>query len=342
MNYKEDATQAAHFLREAIPLMVKYNIHPNPRNFALWYAYVSKRNPKLNEELDKTIQQYDTCPPNTSADLFRRYVIDDEVEFAHHVQHHLSDIIGKLSSQTEKTLEGEQTFETQLEEGLKELQKSAEGGNVESVIHSLIEHTKNASKVAEKFRSEINQANSEIEMLRRELKELAEEASLDSLTQLNNRRAFDKEIERLLSEYANSAENLCLLMTDIDHFKKCNDTYGHVVGDKVLQSFAKVLDHVCSKVGFPARYGGEEFVVLLPDHSLESAEKIAEKIRATTESMQIKQRGSGEPIDRVTTSLGVAQYQPKEHAQEFINRADNALYQAKEGGRNQVISAPLN
>lgn len=339
MQYNEDATQAAHYLREAIPLMVKYGIHPNPRNFALWYAYVSKRNPKLNEELDNVIAQHDTCPAHVSADLFRRYVIDDEVDFAHHVQEHLSEIITNLSDTTEQTLEDEHNFESQLQKGLQDLQADSVSDNIESVVMTLIDHTKDASKAAEQFRSEINRANSEIDQLRRELTELAEQASLDALTQLSNRRAFDKEIQKMTSEATGNGKPLCLLLTDIDHFKKCNDTYGHVIGDKVLQSFAKVLNHICSDIGFPARYGGEEFVVLLPDQTLDTAQQVAEKIRATTQAMKIKQRGSEQEIDTVTTSLGVAQYLPNENIQDYIGRADQALYKAKESGRNQVVVA---
>ena len=339
MKYNEDATQAANYLREAIPLMVKYGIHPNPRNFALWYTYVSHRTPKLNQELDKTIAQFDTCPADISADLFRRYVIDDEVDFAQHVQQNLSKIIGNLSQQTEHTLKDEQNFENQLQKGLEELQAGSDDNGIEKVVYQLIQHTKDASKVAEQFRDEISKANSEIDQLRRELTELAEQASLDSLTQLDNRRSFDKEIKRLAAEACSNGTPLCLLLSDIDHFKKCNDTYGHVVGDKVLQSFAKVLTHVCDEVGFPARYGGEEFVVLLPNYSLDSAIQVAEEIRNITQNMKIKQRGSDQEIDRITTSVGVAQYKPHEDIQDYIGRADSALYQAKENGRNRVMVA---
>ncbi|MCF7981594.1 MAG: GGDEF domain-containing protein [Pseudomonadales bacterium] len=339
MKYDEDATQAAHYLREAIPLMVKYGIHPNPRNFALWYTYVSQRTPDLNQELDQTIDQYNTCPAEISADLFRRYVIDDEVDFAQQVQQNLAKIINHLSTQTEHTLRDKQVFENHLHQGLEELQSSTIDGSIEKVIFNLIEHTKDATKVAEQFRGEIDKANSEIEELRRELNELAEQASLDALTELSNRRSFDKEIKRLASEAQTNSAPLSLLLTDIDHFKKCNDTYGHVIGDKVLQSFAQMLTHVCAEKGFPARFGGEEFVVLLPNHSLNQALEVAEEIRRVTQNMKIKQRGLDQEIERITTSVGVAQYQPSEDLQDYIGRADNALYQAKEGGRNRVVAA---
>lgn len=339
MQYTEDATQAANYLREAIPLMVKYGIHPNPRNFALWYAYVSKRNAQLNKELEAIVTQHNTCPPAVSADLFRRYIIDDEVDFAEQIQKNLSSVIGNLSSQTEHCLRDEQEYESQLHQGLQDLQGGQSATNMESVVLQLIEHTKQATKVAEQFRSEMNKANSEIEQLRQELSELSEQASLDGLTQLNNRRSFDRELKLRIDESNSSGKPLCLLISDIDHFKKCNDTYGHIVGDKVLQAFGKILSRVCENIGFAARFGGEEFVVILPDHALDQAQRVAEEIRSVTQAMKIKQRGSDREIDRITTSVGVALYQQNEEVQDYIGRADGALYQAKEAGRNCVVLA---
>ena len=124
----------------------------------------------------------------------------------------------------------------------------------------------------------------------------------------------------------------------IDRFKRFNDQYGHVMGDKILQSFAKILHHLTEDCGFCARYGGEEFVVLLPGHCLDEATKVAEKIRLTTERMQIKQRNLSEAIDTITTSLGVARYAAGESTLDFISRTDALLYDAKETGRNRVVT----
>ena len=338
MQYPEDAALAANYLREAIPLMVKHNIQPNPRNFSLWYAYVSKRNQQLNEELDRIIEEHGTCSPEQSTDLFRRYIIDDEVDFGHHVQTQLSKVIGTLSQQSSAMSEGSSEYETFLESGLKNLEQESSEEDLKVLIGTLLEQTRQTSELTNSFKSQIEEANQEINLLRAELKSIQEEASLDPLTQINNRRAFDKELDRMINEHDENGESFCLIITDIDHFKRCNDKFGHVMGDKILQSFAKVLDHVCKEIGFCARYGGEEFIMLLPKHSLDAAVQIAEKVRITTTRMQIKQRNSADPIDSITTSLGVACYVSGETAIDFIGRADALLYQAKEAGRNRVNS----
>lgn len=111
-----------------------------------------------------------------------------------------------------------------------------------------------------------------------------------------------------------------------------------MIGDKILQSFAKILSHICRNVGFCVRYGGEEFAIILPCHTLEKACSIAEKIRIITELMKIKQHNQGVFVAQLTTSLSVALYNCGESASAFIERTDGALYKAKEEGRNRVIS----
>jgi diguanylate cyclase len=336
MKYTEDALEAAQYLREAIPLMVKHKVHANPRNFALWYAYVSQQNNDLVQEIDNAIAEYQTCPDHIASDLFRRYIIDDEIDFGEEIQRQLAKMLGNLSSQTNTLTEGSDSYSQALEEGLKNIKGNPSRTDLQTVVKTLLEQTTKNSSIAKSFKEEIHKANEKINQLRQELELIQQDADLDPLTKLFNRRAFDKELKKQMQLSVELAQPLFMLIADLDHFKKCNDTYGHVIGDKIIESFAKILSHVCADIGFCARYGGEEFVVLLPNHPLDEAKKIAEKIRATTEGMKIKHRGSEEPIANITTSVGAAQYASNEDGFEFINRADKALYQAKEAGRNQI------
>jgi len=339
VQYPEDATRAANYLRQAIPLMVKHGVEPNPRNFSLWYAYVAKSNLKLNEELDQIIAKYGTCPADNSADLFRRYIIDDEVDFSQRVQAQLGEVVNSLSQQSSDMSEGSGQYQSFLEQGIENLKQHHNENDLKTILSSLLDQTRQATEMTQQFQCQINAAHVEISSLRKELQSIQKEVTLDALTKINNRRAFDTRLQHEIDQQAvNPSRPLALIVTDIDHFKRCNDKYGHVMGDKILQSFAKVLEHCCDGVGFCARYGGEEFVVILPDHNLAQAAGIAEKIRLTTERMKIKQRDQEETVDQLTTSLGVALYQPGESTIGFIERADHYLYQAKEGGRNQVVA----
>lgn len=168
--------------------------------------------------------------------------------------------------------------------------------------------------------------------LRSELSEARVAASMDGLTKLSNRQAFDTHVERLHDLGMLFSAPPCLLMIDVDHFKQVNDSYGHPGGDFVLQEVAKcLLRTFLRKQDFVARFGGEEFAVLLVDTSLESAKQLAERARTTLAQRAIPY---GEEQICVTASIGIATLRSGESTFEWMRRADEALYEAKASGRN--------
>ncbi len=167
-----------------------------------------------------------------------------------------------------------------------------------------------------------------------EIDAVTRRASTDGLTGLVNRRAFDEHLKRLLNETDRFGQPLALILADIDHFKRINDTWGHEAGDEVLRRVAgKLLDGV-RNVDVVARYGGEEFAILLPQTSLEGATDLADRLRHAVEAQPVKFKG--EEIT-ATISLGVASYPDAVRVREILFRsADRALYEAKRAGRNRV------
>ena len=132
----------------------------------------------------------------------------------------------------------------------------------------------------------------------------------------------------------------CLIMLDIDHFKKVNDAHGHVMGDRVIQALGEVLRAcVPDKAHSVARYGGEEFAILLPNSSLDFSAKLADTVRTRVNAMKIRDRRTQEVVLTVSISGGVAALRRGEDAEGFIARADGALYQSKHGGRDQITCA---
>ena len=164
--------------------------------------------------------------------------------------------------------------------------------------------------------------------------EILQNATMDALTGLNNRRQFEI---RLSEQYAASNRQntpLCAIMIDIDYFKKFNDTYGHAVGDIVLKSVAGIIKDHLREYDIPSRYGGEEFCILLPQTSIQEAQIVAERLRSAVETTKIEI--SNNQFINLTISLGLAQLDIKDMPEDLYMKADSALYKSKESGRNRV------
>lgn len=153
----------------------------------------------------------------------------------------------------------------------------------------------------------------------------------DALTGVANRRAFDYELERRLTEWTRGRTPLSLLLLDIDHFKRLNDTYGHPAGDAVLREVAQRIAGDCRETDLVARYGGEEFAVVMPNTPATEAMKVAERVRCTVESSRFE---VGSLSVKATISVGLAQVIRAETRESLVQRADSALYSSKQEGRN--------
>lgn len=161
-------------------------------------------------------------------------------------------------------------------------------------------------------------------------------STVDGLTQIFNKRYFLDTLDRELSRARRYDRPLALVMFDIDHFKACNDTYGHRAGDYVLREIANLVRDRARKVDVVARYGGEEFAIILPEIDLEGAKVMAEKVRQMIETQRFVFEGRHIPV---TISVGVAELLPDlANSDDLIKTADARLYRAKEGGRNQVVA----
>lgn len=177
--------------------------------------------------------------------------------------------------------------------------------------------------------------NDMVNRLRQSREELERLSRTDALTGLPNRRHLMETLEKEVRRAKRNERPFSLLMVDVDHFKRYNDTFGHLAGDEVLKRLAQVLAAAIRTADYAARYGGEEFTVVLPETHLESALEVAERIRAKMEEQQFGPGGTG----RVTLSIGMAEHPTDGGTVEAVtSAADSALYAAKEYGRNRVVT----
>ena len=169
------------------------------------------------------------------------------------------------------------------------------------------------------------------------LMRLYREATRDALTGLINRRVLAGKIEQELASHHSAGDTLCVMLFDLDLFKRINDTHGHHTGDLVLQAFAEILQEHCRDTFVAGRYGGEEFLAILPHCGVETATQLAEQIRSACH--QVTVCSSDDQEVNFTTSVGVAQLKEKESAQMLLTRVDEGLYKAKAAGRDFVAVA---
>ena len=246
-------------------------------------------------------------------------------------------------------------LDTQIREQVDGLQSSVQdAADLESLKHVLESHLEGLLGTMDEHQQQRDQreqetaarlkglaervANMEQEAqgYREHLEVQRQKALIDPLTGLPNRAAWSERLDHEVNAWHQRGNSLSLAMLDLDHFKRINDGYGHLAGDKVLKIIASVLRKRLRPTDFIARFGGEEFVLLMPDSSLTDALAAGEVLRAAIEACPFHFKG--EPVT-ITVSMGVAQFQPGERSDLALKRADAALYRAKAAGRNQVQAA---
>lgn len=193
--------------------------------------------------------------------------------------------------------------------------------------------TQTLTSTSEDLKSELEKSSIEIEQLKSELETVKEISRTDGLTGLLNRRTFDQELESICKQ---QQFNVGLILFDLDHFKKLNDSMGHLVGDKVLQYFSNMLTKYAGKDHIAARFGGEEMVMIVFDKSNTEIINFSNKIRVELAESRLKHKKDDSLIGPVTVSIGVSFFQAGDTPNSFLDRADQALYTSKDSGRNKV------
>jgi diguanylate cyclase len=198
------------------------------------------------------------------------------------------------------------------------------------------ERSRQARDRTDQMRGRMEELEHEARKLHASLVDEKRLSLLDSLTRIPNRLAYEQRLEGELEQFRRFGQPLCLATCDIDHFKRVNDSYGHRAGDKVLQVVAESFAASVRNTDFVARYGGEEFVFILPGSTLEDAQGLMNRIREKVAEVGFHFRGT--PVS-ATVSCGITAVRADDGAGDAFDRADKAMYQAKDAGRNRVVAA---
>lgn len=251
------------------------------------------------------------------------------------------NVLWEFTNTVGQAIVEDQHTDQQLENHLGQLRSATEGGSFSEVKQALLAVVQEMNVVIDERKNRqqqrIKQLGEQLRSVEKELGSVRKEMVLDPLTRLYNRGALDLQLERTAGVSFFSETPACVFMVDIDHFKLINDTHGHPAGDAVIQQLAdRLVSTFPRKTDFVARYGGEEFCVLLPGANLELCQRLGERL---LESVRRESFRYEEISISATVSVGVAEILPGERAQAWLERADHALYRAKENGRNQLCLA---
>jgi diguanylate cyclase len=298
------------------------------RNLAIAHAAFSGLDPNLRRAIELAIERGEPVTQQWLDEVAAGEEKANNDGIVEELVEKLDSSLAEFSKNTKRAQQHTRRYSKELEQQIGDLER---GESAERVMDDLTGLTRAMLERSRKAEAELKKREKETAALKRNLDKAKRDAEIDHLTGLPNRRAFDQRCQEEIAR-ADGAGGMALIMADIDHFKSVNDTYGHGLGDDALVAFAAALAGSTRDGDLVARLGGEEFCVLLPDGSIDEAERIAERIRQAVLEVRV------EGIDRVlSASFGVARLGASEGVDALLIAADKALYEAKEQGRNRVV-----
>ncbi len=333
--YSDDIKQSSEFLRLAISMLSKHQIPLDPYNYQMGYECVSGKNQALMDDLNKLIEEASTPSQEQLYSLYKSYFLQDEA-FFDIMRQEIRKIIVAVLHNFGHSCDELSSYSGTLNQFVDILDTHNSPELMIQETEKVIAHTRSMEHSHKQLEKQMIDVITEIDSLRKELEQVKEESKLDTLTGISNRKAFDVTLEHSILNARKNSEVFCLLLLDIDFFKKFNDEYGHLIGDKVLRYVAATLKRNVKGHDCVARYGGEEFVIILPSTNISGAMSVAQQICDAISSGNLTDKDSDTSYGKITISIGVTQFRASDLSDEIIHRADKALYLAKDRGRNRV------
>ncbi|MGI9415783.1 MAG: GGDEF domain-containing protein [Hyphomicrobiales bacterium] len=332
-DYEKSIAQA----HKALYLMVERRCPATPQNYELWYNYATGHDRSLVDQVDGALDDKGALAQSSADKIYDENLSPVRgMEEAMQITGQMSGEVGQVLNMLETAQGQTSAYGDSLGSVSQEIDGASDSTALKDIVGRLLSSTKQMEDNNRNLEERLQASHRQIAELNDNLTAAREESRTDQLTGISNRKAFDEMMKRLTDETIEERYDLCLLIGDIDHFKKFNDTFGHQTGDQVLRLVAGCLTSVLKGRDFAARYGGEEFAVLLPETSLDAAQTVGDHIRKTVMSKKLIKKSTGENLGVITMSFGGAKFRPGESIEQFIGRADECLYAAKDAGRNLV------
>jgi diguanylate cyclase len=336
----EDLASIQRYARSAMELLGQSRIPPTPARFTVAYIHQTGEMGELSLAINRLVG-HDRLTAQAVDEIheqfFGRHIEEaDLLTASRQVEHTVADItesVGAANGAAEQYATVLADFTGMAAEG--------EVADLVPAATTVLRETRRMSEASRALEKRLETSLQDLAQLHIQLDRMERAANVDTLTGIPNRRHFDRILRNAIESSAQTGEPLSLVMVDVDFFKSFNHTHGHVVGDQVLRLISRYMGDCLKGQDQLARYGGEEFAVMLPGSGREEAIGIAEQICRYVASKRVVNRRTNANLGQITLSAGVALFRPGERPADLVDRADDALYQAKQTGRNRVVAEEI-
>lgn len=337
MEYTCDNGRAQEIARLVLPLLTRLQIPMTPVNYALWYEYHLGRSTELVDALAKIESGQEAYDAEKARSLYLRHVAGAGIATLQRVEMEVRRLLADIVQIVVDAGLELTRYSALLGSCSTRLENADDLRDIRKLVRTLLADTRTVADANSEVAGTLKDRADEIDQLRAELERVRQEAVQDPLTGLANRRAFDERLAESLDDTLQQLKNICLMMVDIDHFKQINDKHGHQIGDKILQFVASVLKKNFKGKDLVARFGGDEFAVIIENAPRAGVLHMAETIRQQVEASQLRRTDTGEALGTITVSIGYDCLRAADTSARVLDRADKALYSAKQDGRNRVM-----
>lgn len=333
---EKDAVMAV--AKKALLTMSQREITLYPENYWVWFDYSMGVNKELQSDINRIIQAGGPFSDEINGGIYLKYFGSSEpnLKVAEDAQKEIQKILKEVLDEILHTKEFTSDYRDKLNRFTTELKKARDLDEIQKIVSNLMLVTVEVIQASEQLKEHLAETTSKSENLQKELEKAQHEILVDPLTTLFNRKAFDRKISTYMKAFQELGNAFSLILIDIDFFKHFNDQYGHLLGDEVLKFMGSLLSKELKGKDFVARYGGEEFIILMEGTSLENAFIVADKIRKSLDGIQLKYVKTGQALGKINISAGVSMIRENDTVESLLKRADDALYLAKQNGRNNI------
>jgi diguanylate cyclase len=309
----------------------------DPRTYAAWFTYATNCRPSQNAIVNRKIALNGSISADEIEKIYGYGPPDLIAGNLGPLAAGVVDHVGQVKAMVDAVVGAIAAYRAKLDHVTEQLDRSPDQHEVSAMVEALVSAAKSMETQNQAFTARLQAARRQITELQEEADSLRVDDLTDRLTSLANRKHFDRQLERCMAEAEAKDGSLCLLLTDIDHLKNVNDTFGHLAGDEVLRLISHSHRQHVQPNDVAARIGGDEFAVILPAVQLHSALTVADHIRCRVMATHLMKRTTGESIGRLTVSGGIATYRRGESPWALMQRADRCLEAAKRHGCNRVV-----